>query len=78
MHVMEYSLYVQNVEGCMNLDPWSKLVVGYLLSTIFLLCTGTRFATSGQYVPIWRYILSNGLCTEVFADARVVSAIVGS
>ena len=46
-------------------------------------------ATSGQYVgacfllyqykpPIRRYALSNDLRTEVFAVARVVSAIVGS
>ena len=57
----------------------------YLLSTVFLFCIVS--ATSGQYVgacfllyklPIWRYVLSNSLRTEMFAMARVVSAIVGS
>ena len=53
MHMMQYSLHVQNVEGCMNLDPWILNCVGcgiveYLLSTIFVLCIGAR----SQYVGV--------------------------
>ena len=27
IHVMQYSLYVQNVEGRVNLDPWILVLV---------------------------------------------------
>ena len=40
-HVMQYSLNVQNIEGCVDTCGGCR-IVEYLLSTVFLLCIGLR------------------------------------